>query len=138
MKVELRVLSQESAKKIIDSGTILRRQERVMDVFREIDKMKLIELEDVSLVKEIELLPADSSPRELMDAKLDELPTAYHGLKPSKATMGGAIGTAIGGIVGLLVARTAKDRNYVGWAGLGGAMGGAIGALIGSLWDIGG
>ncbi|MBN2229039.1 MAG: hypothetical protein JW779_05550 [Candidatus Thorarchaeota archaeon] len=129
-------ISQDSTRKILDSKDILKRQERVLDVFKVLDDLKLAELKDVSLVEQAELLPVESKPRMLAEGKIVNLP-AQQGLSPSSSEVGGVVGAGIGGLVGLLIAKAAKDENYVAWAGLGAAIGGAIGSLIGSYWKSG-
>ena len=129
-------ISKDSTKKLLDSKEKLKRQERVLDVFKVIDDLKLKELENVSLVDQVERLPIESESRMLAEEKVSDIPSRQ-GLAPSGAGVGGVVGAGLGGLIGLLIAGAAKDENHVAWAGLGAAMGGAIGALIGSFWDSG-
>lgn len=132
---EYKKLSSDSRKKIIDSKEILKRQDRVVDVFRVLDDLELDELSQVSLLEEAEHLPMDSEERVLIEGKVETLANAERGFSPSGSGVGGAIGAGLGGLIGLLIARSAKDENVVAWAGLGAAVGGAVGALIGSFWN---
>ena len=135
MDNEFKSLSQGSTTKLVESAYLFKRQKRVVEVFSVIDSLKLSELKDVELVVQAQKLPADSTEKHLVEGTLENLSVHYREFSPSAAGIGGAIGAGMGSLIGLLVARSIDDRNYVGWAGLGGAIGGAVGALIGSLWD---
>ena len=97
-------LTPESARKLIDSAPLMKRQERVLEMFNTIDQLKLQELKGVSLVEQARSLPKDSKEREMCESKVSSLPRQYGTSMPSGTGAGLAIGTALGGLIGLLVA----------------------------------
>ncbi|MHA1864462.1 MAG: glycine zipper 2TM domain-containing protein [Candidatus Thorarchaeota archaeon] len=130
-------LSEESARKLVDKSLLLKRQERVLDVLRKIDEMKLIELDEISLVEQAEKLPLDSQERRIVEQRVEDIPKVYKGLKPSGSAVGGLIGAGLGGVIGYLIVGASDNKDRMAGTGLGAALGGAIGSFIGSLWDTG-
>lgn len=130
-------LSEESARKLVDKSLLLKRQERVLDVLRKIDEMKLIELDEISLVEQAEKLPLDSQERRIVEQRVEDIPKVYKGLKLSGSAVGGLIGAGLGGVIGYLIVGVSDNKDRMAGTGLGAALGGAIGSFIGSLWDTG-
>lgn len=134
---EIEILSKESIEKLMNESSLLKRQNRVVDIFRIIDGLKITELENISLVEQSKKLPVDSIEKQIVEQKIEDVSLIYKSFKPSKSSVGGLIGAGIGGIIGYLIAGTTNGENKIAGTGLGAALGGVIGSFIGSLFDTG-